>query len=260
MEMRIINELLELSLEEQEKSYSKYYYKEPSKIDDELIEIINRKIEMDYRKAITPEKINFMLEPSMIEVENGYCKLPTGGGYIAALHKMPGVTFEMYKWWLGWWIHEDLRYKIWCPTCHYKNGFMWSFEDCGCGEEDVYLMNCLTETPEKIGLDIERMKKSKLVMADGCNATSRLRNSHRDVKPIPTVVMHFIYETEEGIEIRTRFWKGYQALGNSLVCVLEKEQEVPSDSLNKLLEHNCMEMATLRDILPSLYAEESNKK
>jgi len=253
MELKIRNELSELSLQEQAKSYSKYYYKEPSQIDCELMEVINRKIEMDYRKAITPEKINYMLDPSLIEVENGYCKLPSGGGYISALHKMPGVTFEMYKWWLDWWIHDELRYKIWCPKAHYNSGFMWSFEDC---EEDVFLMSSLRQTPEAIGLDVEKMKKSKLLMADGANATSLLRNSDRKTKPIPTIVMHFVYETEEGIDIRSRFWKGYQAIGNSIVCVLEEEQKVSSESLNKLLEHNCMEMSTLRDILPSLYAEE----
>lgn len=259
MELKIKSGLPELSLEEQAKSYSKYYYREPAKIDDELMEVINRRIEMDYKKAITPEKINYMLDPSLIEVENGYCRLPWGGGYIAALHKMPDVTLEMYKWWVDWWTREDLRYKIWCPKYHYKRGFMWNYEDCGCGGEDVFLMSLLRHNPEKIGLDLEKMKKSKVLMADAANATSRLRSCGEEVNPIPAVVTHFVYEKEYGIDIRTRFWKGYQSIGNSLVYILEDGQEVSSESLNALLEHNCMEMATLREILPSLYREESGK-
>jgi len=101
------------------------------------------------------------------------------------------------------------------------------------------------------------MKKSNLVMIDGANATSRVLNGDYSVRPIPTVVAHFVYETEEGIEMRTRFWKGYQVLGNRFIPVLKSDDVVTEESLLGLLEHNELEMqGGLKVILPQLYKEE----
>jgi hypothetical protein len=255
-----------LTEKEKKISYSKYFYREDTPINDEVKEIIDNKIMMNPEDVILGDRINDMIEPEKIKVENGYCILPNGCGYVAAYHKMPGVTLEMYKWWNSWWTsgeESNLKYKIWCPKHHYDSGFKWNLETCGTDFplEDVYIQDLFREVPERMGIDIEKMKKSKLVMVDGANATSRVLNGDYSVRPIPTVVAHFIYETEDGIEMRTRFWKGYQVLGNRFIPVLKSDDIVSEESLLGLLEHNVLEMdGGLKVILPQLYREECLEK
>lgn len=55
------------------------------------------------------------MEPGYLPRESGYCVLPNGVGYAAALTKMPGVTPQANNWWGPWHEQEDLRYKLWCP-------------------------------------------------------------------------------------------------------------------------------------------------
>lgn len=250
-----------LTEEEKKIPYSKYFYREEAQIDDDIQKILDSKTMMNPEDAILGDKINDMIEPRKIKVENGYCILPDGCGYISAYHKMIGVTYDMYKWWNSWWTsgeNSNLKYKIWCPKHHYNSGFKWNLETCGSGFplEDVYIEEIFRDNPERMGIDIEKMKGSKLVMVDGANATSRVLNGDYSVRPIPSVVAHFIYEAEGGIEMRTRFWKGYQVLGGKLVPVLKHDDVVPEESLLGLLEHNTIEMESLRVLLPQLYKEE----
>ncbi len=258
-----MSQIAEPTLTEEEKkiSYSKYFYREEDKIDSELKKILKNKVMMDPKDAILGEDINKMLNPEDIKIENGYCILPDGCGYIAAHHKMPGVTKEMYSWWNNWWTSSEdsnLRYKIWCPKHHYNCGFKWNLETCGTGLplEDVYIEDLFRNHPEQMGLDLEKMKNSNMVMADGANATSRVLNGDYSVRPIPSIVCHFIYETEDGIELRTRFWKGYQILGGKFYKVIKEDDVVSKESLLGLLEHNGREMKGLGNILPELYREQ----
>lgn len=254
-----------LTEEEKKIPYSKYFYREETPINEEVKKIIENRIMMNPEDAILGDRINDMIEPEKIKVENGYCILPNRCGYIAAYHKMPGVTLEMYKWWSTWWTSGkdcNLKYKIWCPKDHYDSVFKWSLENCGTGYlEDLYILDTFNNDPERIGMDAEKKKKSKLAIVDGGNAISKVLNGDPSVRPIPGVVIHFIYETEDGIEMRSRFWKGYQVLGNKLIPVLESGDIVTEESLVGLLEHNVLEMqGGLKVILPQLYKEEYLEK
>lgn len=240
-----------------EEFYFKYLSRPEDPIPESICEILKKKEMMDEGYAIMPDQMELLLEPDKIKAENGCCWLRDGGAYIAAYHELPGATLEMYRWWLDWRFAEDgdSRYKIWCPDSHYKSGYLWNLEDCGCGMEDVYIFDSLRDAPERIGLKPEAMKHSDLIMVDGANASSRVLNGDYTVRPIPSVVLHFIYSIEGGIGIRSRFYKGYQSIGKGLVYVLKKDDVIPEESLWGLLEHNAREMAGLKNTLPDLYRE-----
>ncbi len=74
---------------------------------------------MDPAMATVPENIEEMLEKGYHPVENGYCSMPNGTGYVAINNVFPGVTVEMVKWWFAWHPLEDLRYRLWFPKGHF---------------------------------------------------------------------------------------------------------------------------------------------
>jgi len=55
------------------------------------------------------------------KVENGYCRLEDGSGYVAVKTFFPNCTAEMLDWWFVWAQQkENIRYKIWYPGAHYS--------------------------------------------------------------------------------------------------------------------------------------------
>lgn len=71
----------ELTSEEKQKPYAKYFYKPIASPNAELIEILKR-VPMDVEKALSPKDINHLIEESYDEVETGDCVLPNGTGYV----------------------------------------------------------------------------------------------------------------------------------------------------------------------------------
>ncbi len=43
-----------------------------------------------------------LLEPGCLPLENGFARLSTGQVQVAVRTQMPGVTGEMFEWWMGW--------------------------------------------------------------------------------------------------------------------------------------------------------------
>ena len=107
----------ELSAEEKEKPYSKYFYKVLAEIPASDLEKVNMG-PVDPSKAISIHERNQMLDPGYLDVETGYTVMPDWSGFSATLVKMPGVTPEMLDWWFNWHPHEGLRYALWCPVAH----------------------------------------------------------------------------------------------------------------------------------------------
>jgi hypothetical protein len=245
--------LQELTEEEKLKPYSKYYYLTPGIPDLETLEGVRVNKPMDPVHAVTPEKINDMLLSGYLAVENGYCLLENGMGYVAVNTKMPGVTFDMYKWWTGWWPHEDLRYKIWSQCSHIKCGYRWTLEYIGEELEDIIFINPVSEVA--LGMDLELFKKSGILMVDGANAISKPCNSPAGIQPIAATVCHFLREIPGGIEMRSRFWIGYHAGENGLFLTLSPGKKIPDQMPYNLAVHNAYEMANLRKLLPPLYEE-----
>src|SRR5208283_2120800 len=61
-------------------------------------------------------RINDLLNPGPLAMEEGWCQMPDGTGVVANRIVMPGVTVDMFDWWFAWFTLEDLRYKLWYPS------------------------------------------------------------------------------------------------------------------------------------------------
>ena len=242
--------------------YAKYLNRKMQDPPQEVLSFLKEKKMMDPQYALLPENNNMdeILKSGYMECEYGYCTLPNGGGYVAMLNKMPGVTFEMYQFWCNWWStapDATLRYRIWNPKDHCAAGFRWSNEEIGGHVEDLVFLNHLE--PENLGISKEKVKKSSLLWADGGNVISKRVDADPFSAPVPGVVCHFVREMDDGsgIELRSRFWKGFQFGENGLFDAMGPHTPKETvDSLYGLAEHNAVEMAHLASILPDLYREE----
>lgn len=245
-----------LTEEEKEKPYAKFFYRAPAVPDDDVLKAVQPGQPMDPSKALLPGHMTDILKPGYLEVENGYCLLPGGGGYAAVCTRFPGITFEMYDWWRLWWGKEDLRYKLWYPGMHFRFKFTgageWILEDVGAGPINICVIH--KNGPEVLEFGPERWKEGRLLTTHGGSSLATKFNCSYHENPTAMTNIHFVRETEDGFEVRSRFYLGFLGTPQGLRRIA-KEGEVTLDEAYNIANHCAYEMANLRDLLPPLYAE-----
>lgn len=263
-----------LTDEERAKPYSKYYYMKMERPDQSLFD----KIEtgpINPKDAMKIEDRNDLLNPGYFPEETGYCIMPDGTAYIAALTKMPGVTAEMFDWWFAWHPLEPLRYKIWNPDEHFAvqvnkadrkrltdQSIPIRERNWGCthqiyehiGElklppisEDGAEQNMgglKFISPEDYGFDMNRFKPPNVATA------------------ICGPMCHFLREVDGEMELRSRFWTGYKIVDRKAeLDPSHPSMAAPNDEMRaffakQLAGHSIKEFTHLAKLLPQLYAEE----
>jgi len=256
--------------EEQKKlSYAKYMDKPLAQVPSEKIPF--GEVPMDPEKALRIEDRNKLFAPGYFDAETGYCVLEDGTGYVANLTQMPGVTTEMFDWWFAWHGLGELRYSIWHPYAHYgavscnlaqgrstrlslKEKYWGTThlicEDLGFGADELYA--CFMR-PGYMGFD------ESLIGTKACS-TIVTSNSGMRTDPMASAetMCHFVRETEDGIELRSRFWLGYCIVGGKAVRILPETEVTPVEKARLLLKHNMEEFQNLADLLPRIYPEEKD--
>jgi hypothetical protein len=264
----------ELTLQQKQKPYVKYFNQPIAAPNPELMKIIMQG-PMDPAKALMPENINDLLEQGYHEVETGYCILPNGAAYVAVNNNFPGATVEMINWWFAWHALEDLRYMLWFRKGHYGISLSdedreiilnpetpvlekfqglthYVIENTGGGIEDIQIRFL---TPEESGFDMARYKAdSSTVIA--ANGVSQLRSGGPKA---PAIMIHYIREVPGGVESRSRFWLGYHMADKKPVKLLPEGIQIPIQVPMGLAFHNIEEYSNLAAILPQLYNEMEGK-
>ena len=220
---------------------------------------------IDSSLALSPFDMNKLFDDGYLTGEIGYCRLPDGGGTLANLTQMPGVTPEMFDWWFAWHGVAPLRYKIWNREQHYycqtrnldkaldsslsmKERY-WDTvhdveEDCNMGKEKIIIN---FRNPADIGFDPEKLAKFNGTIVCAGNEES------------PCIMVHFLRPVEGGCELRTRFWMGYSVIGGKPVKILPDGVQFPLEPLKGLLMHNIKEFTNLASFLPEIYNEYKDK-
>jgi hypothetical protein len=260
----------ELTKQEEEKPYAKYYNQPIAEPNKELLDILKQG-PMAPEKALMPEDIKHLLEPGYDEVETGYCILPNGAAYVAVNNKFKGVTLDMINWWFAWHALEDLRYMLWFRKGHYgisvsdedrekilspETSILEKFqglthhviEDTGNGPEDIQISFL---KPEDLGIDEKELadKKISIVCANG------LSQSRAGGPKAPAIMIHLFREVPGGIESRSRFWMGYHMIDQKPCKLLPDGIQIPVQAPMGLAFHNVEEYSNLAAILPGLYEE-----
>lgn len=256
-----MSNLKELSKEEKNLSYSKYYNNEMAIPPQELIDIINKGT-MELKHAVKVKNRDDVLKVGNFEAEVGYCSMDDGTVYIANVTKMPGVTAEMIEWWFAWHGLDPLRYKIWNRDDHFDlqttkrerlldssipvKEKIWGVshtvvEDTGFGAETIEIN---FENPSDIFSKdkLEEYNVKSLICGNGTTA----------------LMCHIVHETEDGIELRSRFWIGYIVKDGKVVRVIPEDAKVPGEVGKRLALHCIKEYTNLASFLPNIYIEEKD--
>lgn len=267
----------DLCLEEKLLSYSKYFYMKMSEPSPLSMQILNSG-PLPYELTLKFEDRLDLFKPGYLPAEQGYSILPDGGGYIANYVRMPGVTVEMIDWWFIWHFiappsvpreNGNLRYKIWCPKEHWDTGVdeaglrQYLDESIPMRERRYGPTNFIVESvdgtgvnmmeiaaqsfhPSKFGLDVNELNRPEM----GTLLTAYIQVGS------PNVGIHYYRPIPGGVELRTRYWMGYELQDAKLV----RRPGGPTEELvRQFTLHNMTEYPHLASFLPSLYAEEGHK-
>lgn len=258
-----------LSAQERTFSYAKYYDLDMTPIPEEKLKILASG-PIDPAGALDVRDRNDLFKPGYLDCEIGYCVMPDGSGFLANHTVMPGVTSDMIDWWFAWHSLEDLRYRIWDPEDHFyaraqnrarvmDTGLpmrerSWGvthdvLEDIGSGPDRLLIDFA---NPADLGFDGGK------IGTDLCATlfTANGRNPEGSKNQVAAVMTHFVRSVEDGVELRSRFWIGYQITGGQPVKVVPDGVSVPEIVVKGLFAHNLKEFTHLASLLPKIYAEE----
>lgn len=256
--------------EEQKKlRYAKYYTKPIAAVPEEKLKYLERPL--DPSLALRIQDRNRLFEPGYLEAEAGYCVLEDGTAYVANLTPMPGVTVEMFDWWFAWHGLGELRYTLWDPEDHhsavstaqvqgrceklsmkerYYNTTHIIREDIGGGVANIFAN---FRDPKEMGF------RAELIGTPACGTIVTANCGTYDWPGAMAQVMcHFVRETADGIELRTRFWNGWNILGGEPVKLIPDGTSQSPEVARGLLAHNMREFQNLADLLPRIYPEEKD--
>lgn len=195
-------------------------------------------------------------------------RLPNGIYEVSALTPMPGVTPEMVRWWFADYMETPEHYERWFPGAH-----IWmDWENKVPGE----YVGASHLVHEYIGEDMQKLR-IQFVPPEEILGDVLLRDGDVAVCAKPGLLeqpinggqmCHIIRATEDGAEMRSRFWLGMVAKrdGNEQVASIEgivantylaRRLGVSRSAAIDLMNHCTEEMNILAGFLPDLYAEET---
>ena len=256
-----------------EKPYAKYWNPEMGPLQEQVQRALMHGIEAS-ELGFPVTQADLLLEPGYLPLENGFTRLANGQVFVAVLTKMPRVTSKMIDWWFGWHYMESQRYKLWHPRAHVLNRAERMIgDDPGLSDREKYLHNPNYVT-EYVGgdlldisiafseasdfLDISRFEAAHVGTAI-CGVVS-----YQSSPLVFGLIIHLIRETEDGCEMRSRFWLGKIELkGVPAAGLLSKitgsrfvaKRAVPIQLGRDMVVHCAAEMNHLASFLPDLFAD-----
>lgn len=247
--------------------YYKYYLQDMAKVDPTAQKVM-AEFPIDPQDATPVQDRNDLLKPGYLKTEIGYCQMPDGTAFMANYLKMPGVTAEMFHWWFAWHGLNPMRYVIWNKDDHYdvvvKNGTEAQLKDSSLSmAERIYgvthtvtedtgfgpgTIDISFENPIDLGYDPQLLAASDTDIVAAANGETAL-------------MLHTVRPIEGGIELRSRFWFGWNVDLNTHepVRVIPDDVKIDGEIAKRLGIHSIKEMTNLAKILPSLYRENKDK-
>lgn len=253
------------------KAYAKYWNPQMSTMQAHALQAIEHGPEAS-ELGFPITDVNQLLKQGYLPLENGYTRLENGQIFVSVLTKMPRVTGKMIDWWFGWHYMESQRYKLWHPRAHVANRAEKMIgDDPNLSDREKYLNNHNFVT-EFIGSELQEIiisfSDASTVFdisqfKDGGISTAICGSIGFQKLPLNVgKLVHLIRETEDGCEMRSRFWIGKPEIrGLASNGVINKilgagffaKQAASVETGRDLLVHCAMEMNHLASFLPELY-------
>lgn len=244
--------LPKLPPEEEEKWYAKYYYQGRPQLPEEKLRCVQPGVLMDPACAMLPGHVDAMMEPGLVEGDEGYCLLPNGAGYASTHTVLPDVTVEMNGWYKRLRLVDKLSYMIWYPGSHYSELNGTCMEDIGFGLESFDVKSPVNV--KNLGFSCPPGKKDpQFVGLIGGNGWWR-NLDHPELRPRAMALFHYIRRRPEGgLDLRTHVYMGMFALDGEGVLQQHIKPEICLEATRRMAEHCIYERTHLNDFLPELY-------
>ena len=267
---------VQVTEEDKQKSYYKYYERELAQIDPEKAGKIFGPPMNPVGQLAFVDRAK-ILEPGFDD-EIGYTSVPDGTGYISDCTFIPGGTPEMIDWYFAWRGLDPLRFaiinpmeniaalsmqsvisrdpdrtiqeKYWDTTQEIKRmGVMGPF---GPPKIDYLSLKC----PSSVGFDMSKIgpdQETKTLVCGRNFADGNPPSAAPDY-----FVCHQVKEADGGVIVRTRIWYGWTVMyGNNFKSLPDGFIMQPMVA-QELMIQNATEWANVAAILPQLYAEEKD--
>jgi len=234
---------------------AKYYYNVMKPTEEQYKNLVYT----DSENGLPFLEISKMLDDGYLPMENGYTRFKDGSGYVAVNIQFPKATGEMLDWWFDWVGYDTMRYKIWYPGMHamalYENqeepetfsilkyvldnpkGKTQHTIEAMMKGKDLKDLQITFVNPEQFGLDNSKLGDNQWAMC------ANVKSGKHTVSQM----VHFIRETENGVEMRSRFW-----VGNELPWIARKVA-ISEEQLYELAHHCLTEYTQLASFLPEVY-------
>jgi len=256
--------------------FDKYLQRPNAPMPQHHLDILKSDIPIDQSEVLDRKDINLLFDTGYLNTENGYRRNDDGSHYTAVLTPMPNVTIEIIDWWFWWHAAEPVRYQIWYPEMHFDNNadFQGRYddetlsyrerlhlsthrvtEDVGMGKGEIIIdfMH-----PSEFGFDPSKLNDDVTIIC------ARVGMPNEGIWF--TDMCHFVRRVGDGVEMRSRFWMGYEikriggfakpflnrVLNNSFV----KKRMIPAIAGSSMFHHCSQEYHNLAERLPEIYEEE----
>lgn len=223
--------------------------------------------------GLTLDHADELLNPGYLPMETGYTRLRNGQMHVACLTKMRGCKGRMVNWWFGWMEHSE-HYQLWHPGDHVWTKWEDGYPGPNNDPDDANYVGYASLVHEYIGGEMNKLRihfKDPSAYLDvsrfescGVGAAICARVGYLD-KPVKFAhLIHFVRDTEDGCEMRSRFWAGdveiaLPVIGSLLGFVANTRavrSKLATDDLGRHLVIHCAEeMNHLAMVLPDLFRE-----
>lgn len=200
---------------------------------------------------------------------DGATRARDGRLLITCMTEMPGVTPAMIDWWFGWHLTSSERYRLWHPRDHvactvqedrshladdrarYIGNVSYVDEYIG---PQLKKLSIAFRPPGEIGMGTADASPSTTIFASTADRVLGGQGGH---------LVHHVFETEQGCQMRSAFWLGDMSHSHPWVNRLSAawlntgpvRRLIVSDRMAiDLLRHCAQEMNHLAQILPALWS------
>jgi DAPG hydrolase PhiG domain len=252
------------------KPYASYFREDVLPVQRHVLECLTAGMAPGEYGYDIDDAARMLSRPGHHKMETGWTRLDSGTVTVAVRTDMPGVTGEIWDWWMGWHSCESSRYKLWHPDAHQFSAVAeprsadraltdrQRYVD-NVSYVDEYVGGVLTPLairfvdPTRLGFDEPRPGGTVIVGRVGLS-----------VVPVTFGwVVHQVRPTDSGAEMRSRFFLGHPEhldLPASSVATPPENRASPAepgmDALGVALLHHCAaEMNHLASFLAALHEE-----
>ena len=246
----------QLTLKEKNHPHAKYHKTSVAKLPQEFIKAIQSG-PMDSSKAFEMKDYGkFMNTTGHCDIENGYCVLPNGVTYAAALIRQTGRTDEMVDHYNKHFADcDNLFYKIWHPTAHYFTYSDGCVEDFGFGKMNMLFTGQVHV--ESLGMKLEDIEKNdpSCIQINGTTTIGYNLDSEHPERLERNTIVFYHRKTDYGREMRIRLWYGVGIENNQYAYSLPE----PENALNiaRCCMTHMMEEYTNDEYLEKTFWEDS---